>query len=240
MLWEWNENQQDLKSLNYAAKASWRSVRKPLKNWDLKNYPEHALQTVPIGSMGRFVYLPTWMVDFCGINAGKSSSPMDPMGLIFSIQATSICLGSLRKYLEKQTTKPHSRYNLPSQNRGKIFQLGEFVGTAQTTKKAGTFQTSSDSPWPPQKKKTWLLPRLVLQANIRKTGGQGSETKTGSWDKIPPTNQQMPGDSKWPFYPLVEGHDSPLKRSLNHPKKVTKNWQVMIFRSGWSNPKTIS
>ena len=27
-----------------------------------------------------------------------------------------------------------------------------------------------------------------------------------------------PGDSKWPFFPLVGGHDSPLKGSLNHPK----------------------
>ena len=28
-----------------------------------------------------------------------------------------------------------------------------------------------------------------------------------------------------PLYPVVGGHDSPLKGSLNHPKKVTKNCQ---------------
>ena len=28
------------------------------------------------------VYLPTWMVDFYGINVGKYTSPMDPMGFI--------------------------------------------------------------------------------------------------------------------------------------------------------------
>ena len=27
----------------------------------------------------------------------------------------------------------------------------------------------------------------------------------------------------WPFYPLVGGHQQPLKGSLNYPKKVTKN-----------------
>ena len=32
----------------------------------------------------------------------------------------------------------------------------------------------------------------------------------------------LPGDSKWPFYPLVGGHDSPLKGSrVHHRKKVT-------------------
>ena len=35
-------------------------------------------------------------------------------------------------------------------------------------------------------------------------------------------NIYLPGASKWPFYPLVEGHDSPLKGSRFHPpKKVT-------------------
>ena len=29
------------------------------------------------------------------------------------------------------------------------------------------------------------------------------------------------------FYPLVGGHQQPLKGSLNHPKKVTKNCQVL-------------
>ena len=33
----------------------------------------------------------------------------------------------------------------------------------------------------------------------------------------------------WPLYPLVGGHQQPLKGSLNHPKKVTKNCQVMIL-----------
>ena len=33
----------------------------------------------------------------------------------------------------------------------------------------------------------------------------------------------IPGDSKWPFHPLVGGHQQALKGSLNHPKKVTKN-----------------
>ena len=39
--------------------------------------------------------------------------------------------------------------------------------------------------------------------------------------------RQVPGDSKWPFYPLVGGHDSPLKVSLKHPEKVTKNRLVL-------------
>ncbi len=42
----------------------------------------------------------------------------------------------------------------------------------------------------------------------------------------------MPADSKWPFYPLVGGHQQPLKGSLNHPKKVTKNCQVMVSFKG--------
>ena len=33
------------------------------------------------GSMGRTVYLPTWMVDFYGKCYGKYTSPMDPMGI---------------------------------------------------------------------------------------------------------------------------------------------------------------
>ena len=33
----------------------------------------------------------------------------------------------------------------------------------------------------------------------------------------------------WPFHPLVGGHDSPLKGSLNHPKKGTKNCQVSPY-----------
>ena len=28
------------------------------------------------------VYLPTWMLDFCGFHAGKYTSPMDPMGML--------------------------------------------------------------------------------------------------------------------------------------------------------------
>ncbi len=35
--------------------------------------------------------------------------------------------------------------------------------------------------------------------------------------------------NSWPFHPLVGGHDSPLKGSLNHPKKGTKNCQVPHF-----------
>ena len=34
--------------------------------------------------------------------------------------------------------------------------------------------------------------------------------------------KSLPGDSKWPFDPLVGGHDPPLKGSrFHHPKKVT-------------------
>ena len=43
--------------------------------------------------------------------------------------------------------------------------------------------------------------------------------------------QFPPGDSKWPFYPIFGGHDSPLKGSFNHPKKVTKNRQATVFSS---------
>ena len=38
-----------------------------------------------------------------------------------------------------------------------------------------------------------------------------------------------PGDSKWPFHPLVGGHLTPSKGSLNHPKKVTLNHQGHNF-----------
>ena len=36
----------------------------------------------------------------------------------------------------------------------------------------------------------------------------------------------MPGDSKWPFHPLVGGHLTIWKGHLTIPKKVTKNCQV--------------
>ena len=38
------------------------------------------MEAIPIGSMGRTVYLPTWMVDFDGFHVGTYTSPMDPMG----------------------------------------------------------------------------------------------------------------------------------------------------------------
>ena len=47
--------------------------------------------------------------------------------------------------------------------------------------------------------------------------------------------ENLPGDSKWPFHPLVGGHLTPLKGSLNHPKKVTLNHQVVLALLG--NPR---
>ena len=44
-----------------------------------------------------------------------------------------------------------------------------------------------------------------------------------------PSRCHSPGDSKWPFHPLIGGHQHPLKGSLNHPKKVTKNAQGYKF-----------
>jgi len=44
------------------------------------------------------------------------------------------------------------------------------------------------------------------------------------WRKNP-----LPGDSKCPFHPLVGGHLTIPKRSLNHPKKVTLNHQVIVI-----------
>ncbi len=39
-----------------------------------------------------------------------------------------------------------------------------------------------------------------------------------------------PGDSKWHFYPLVEGHQQPLKGSrFHHPKKVTSRIAREVF-----------
>ena len=37
--------------------------------------------------------------------------------------------------------------------------------------------------------------------------------------------------NSWPFDPLVGGHQQPLKGSLNLPKKVTKNCQVVDFQN---------
>ena len=42
-------------------------------------------------------------------------------------------------------------------------------------------------------------------------------------------NVDLPGDSKWPFHPLIGGHLTPWKGSLNHPKKVTLNHQGFEF-----------
>ncbi len=52
------------------------------------------------GSMGRTI-LPTWMVDFYGINVAKYTvRPMDPMGIAmesFPKQASEIVQGRIRK-----------------------------------------------------------------------------------------------------------------------------------------------
>ena len=57
-----------------------------------------------------------------------------------------------------------------------------------------------------------------------KSTNQPMPLKLGSFSSLK-SNNQPPGDSMWPFYPLIGGRDSPLKRSLNHPKKVTLNHQ---------------
>ena len=41
----------------------------------------------------------------------------------------------------------------------------------------------------------------------------------------------------WPLFPNTGGHQQPLKGSLNHPKKVTKNCQVIcVFETGLQKP----
>ena len=47
---------------------------------------------------GTIVYLPTWMVDFYGINVGKYTSPMDGMGLIICNQEFKISFIFPTKY----------------------------------------------------------------------------------------------------------------------------------------------
>ena len=53
--------------------------------------------------------------------------------------------------------------------------------------------------------------------------------RISKWDFTPPPKKKKkrpkPGDSKWPFHPLVGGHLTFLKGSLNHPKKVSQNCQ---------------
>ena len=66
-------------------------ARSPLKRGSTQSIPTMCLwgwllrmPLVPIhlffASMGRKVYLSTWMVEFYGINVGKCTSPMDTMG----------------------------------------------------------------------------------------------------------------------------------------------------------------
>ena len=51
---------------------------------------------------------------------------------------------------------------------------------------------------------------------------------------IPSTNKNwVPGDSKWPFYPLIGGHLT----SLNHPLKVTLNHQVVVSNMFYFHPE---
>ena len=38
--------------------------------------------------------------------------------------------------------------------------------------------------------------------------------------------KHIPGDSKWPFYPLFGGHLTFGRVTFHHPKKITKNCQV--------------
>ena len=61
---------------------------------------------------------------------------------------------------------------------------------------------------------------------------QGAVSHANKVKKIDLCWTILQGDSKWPFYPLFGGHqhtNNPLKRSLNHPKKVTMNHQVVVF-----------
>ena len=60
----------------------------------------------------------------------------------------------------------------------------------------------------------WQTPGLTRKPqNTLATDGQGFFLGA---------KHQWPGDSQWPFQPIVGGHDSPLKGSrFLHPKKVT-------------------
>ena len=67
--------------------------------------------------------------------------------------------------------------------------------------------------------------RLIDQNQKNMTQLRLSQFKKG------PCKCFSPGDSKWPFYPLIGGHLTIPKRSLNHPKKVTGwiTWHVCFF-----------
>ena len=58
-------------------------------------------------------------------------------------------------------------------------------------------------------------------------GGSRNRLQEIAW-RLGLMNYHLPGDSRWPFHPLVGGHQQPLKGSLNHPKKVTKTCQVHL------------
>ena len=65
------------------------------KEWYILEYPcffQIWCLIVPIGSMG-LIYLPTWMVDFYGINVAKYTIPMDPLGYKFLTFVSFLLLG---------------------------------------------------------------------------------------------------------------------------------------------------
>ena len=64
----------------FSSKVHWRTFEQPGKTGGVRCHH------FPWRIHGTIVYLPTWMVDLYGINVGKYTSPMDPMG--FKVQVS--------------------------------------------------------------------------------------------------------------------------------------------------------
>ena len=77
--------------------------------------------------------------------------------------------------------------------------------------------------------------RQILRCNTQRLFGNFPRS-TATWPAG--ENQRLkrtPCHSKWPFYPLLGGHQQPLKGTrFHHPRKVTSRiaWQVFLFLRG--------
>ena len=86
-------------------------------------------------------------------------------------------------------------------------------------------------PWSISKMFKPRMPCLELASYIRtpfrdRWKGLAQSCQANSFDKKQVTNNFFQVIQSDPFYTLVGGHQKPLKGSLNHPKRLTKNSQV--------------
>ena len=86
-------------------------------------------------------------------------------------------------------------------------------------------------PWSISKIFKPRMPCLELASYIRtpfrdRWKGLAQSCQANSFDKKQVTNNFFQVIQSDPFYTLVGGHQKPLKGSLNHPKRLTKNSQV--------------